>query len=57
VYAFEFRQLACDISWDEAMLMNQFPFGFRENVKDLLLTMPDPTTLSQAIMQAICCDN
>jgi hypothetical protein len=37
--------------------MNQFQFGLRGDVKDLLLTMFDPTTLSQAIAQAVCCDN
>jgi hypothetical protein len=37
--------------------MNQFLFGFCEDMKDLLLTMHDPTTLSQVIVQAMHCDN
>jgi hypothetical protein len=57
MYAYEFMQLTCDISWDEATFMNQFSFGFRGDVKDLLLTMLNPMTLSQAIMQVVRCDN
>jgi hypothetical protein len=37
--------------------MSQFQFGFRGDVKDLLLTVHDPTTLSQVIVQIVCCDN
>jgi hypothetical protein len=57
MYAFEFRLLACDISWDEVTLMSQFQFGLRSDMKDLLLTMLNPTTLSQTIAQDICYDN
>ncbi len=39
VYALDFKQLACDISWDEIALMNQFQYGLHNDVKDLLLTM------------------
>jgi hypothetical protein len=46
VYAFEFKQLAYDISWDEDVFMSQFQFRLHSNMKDLLLTMSDPTTLS-----------
>jgi hypothetical protein len=56
MYTFEFMQLACEISWDEATFMSQFQFGLHGDVKDLLLTMFDPTTLSQVIAQAMCCD-
>ncbi len=50
--------LACDISWDEMALISQFRFGLlHSDVKVLLLTSPDPTTLNQAITQAIWCDN
>jgi hypothetical protein len=45
VYTYEFKQLAYDISWDEAAFMRQFQFGLRNNMKDLLLTISDPTTL------------
>jgi hypothetical protein len=37
--------------------MSQFQFGLRGDVKDLMLTMLNPTTLSQAIAQVVCCDN
>jgi len=39
MYALDFKQLAYDISWDEIALMNQFQYGLRNNVKDLLLNM------------------
>jgi len=57
VYASDFRQLACDINWDEEALMSQFHWGLKDDVKDLLLTLPDPQTLSEAISQAVRCDN
>jgi hypothetical protein len=57
MYVFEFMYLACDISWDEAMFVNQFQFKLRGDVKDFMLTMHDPTTLSQVIMQIVCYDN
>ena len=42
--------LACDIPWDEEALMEQFRFGVRNNVKDLLLTFPEePKSLTEAI--------
>jgi hypothetical protein len=49
--------LACDINWDEEALMSQFHWGLRDDVKDLLLSMPDPQTLNEAISQAVKCDN
>ncbi len=57
MYALKFKQLACDISWDEAALISQFQFGLHSDVKDMLLTILDLTTLNQAIAQAIQCDN
>ncbi|RKP33364.1 hypothetical protein BJ085DRAFT_23093, partial [Dimargaris cristalligena] len=56
-YASEFRQLACDVPWGDAALNDQFRFGLRGDVKDLLLTMSDPATLPEAITQAVRCDN
>jgi hypothetical protein len=47
VYIFEFKQLTCDILGDKVVLMNQFQFGLRGNVKDLMLTISNPMTLSQ----------
>lgn len=56
-YASEFRLLACDVSWGEAALIDQFRHGLQDAVKDLLLTMEDPGTLNDAITQAVRCDN
>lgn len=57
VYAAEFRQLACDVDWDDKALISAFRWGLRDDVKDLLLNLTDPTTLSEAITQAVRCDN
>lgn len=57
VYASDFRQLASDINWGEEALMSQFYWGLRDDVKDLLLSLPDPRTLDEAISQAAKCDN
>ena len=56
-YGSEFRQLACDINWDELALISQFYSNLQDGVKDLLLTLPDPSTLDEAINQAVKCDN
>ena len=53
VYASEFRQLACDVNWDDQALVDNFQRGFRSNVKNLLLNFPEPTSLSQPISQAV----
>lgn len=57
IYASDFRQLACDIEWGEPTLVSQFYHGLRDEVKDLLLSLPDPTTVNEAISQAVKCDN
>ncbi len=44
-----FRRLICNISWDEVALLNQFQYGLCNDVKDLLLTMRETSTLSQTI--------
>ena len=57
VYASEFRQLACDVQWDNQALCDHFRRGLRSDVKNLLLNFPEPTSMSQAITQAVSCDN
>ena len=57
IYASDFRQLASDINWGEEALVSQFYWGLRDDVKDLLLSLPDPQTLNEAISQAVKCDN
>jgi hypothetical protein len=57
-YAADFRLLAADIPWDDQALMEQFRFGLRNDVKDLLLTFPEePKSLTEAISRAVRCDN
>jgi hypothetical protein len=57
VYASEFRQLACDVNWGEAALIDQFCYGLCDDVQNLLLTFTDPSSFSEAITQVIRCDN
>jgi len=57
VYTSEFRQLACDVNWGEAALIDHFRYRFRDDVQNLLLTLADPSSFSEAITQAIWCDN
>jgi hypothetical protein len=38
-------------------LIDQFRYGLRDDVQDLLLTLVDPPSFSEAITQAIRCDN
>ena len=57
VYASEFRQLACDVQWDGQALCDHFRRGLRSEIKNLLVNFPEPTSLSQAITQAVSCDN
>jgi hypothetical protein len=57
VYASEFRQLACDDNWGKAALIDPFGYGLRDDVQDFLLTFANPSSFSEAITQAIRCDN
>ena len=56
-YASEFRQIAGDLEWGEVALVDQFRAGFRGDVKDLLLTMKDPTSSNDAVTKAVRGDN
>jgi hypothetical protein len=38
-------------------LIDQFRCGLSDDVQDLLLTLADPSSFSEAITQAIRCDN
>jgi hypothetical protein len=57
IYASEFRQLAYDVNWGEAALIDQFRCGLRDDVQDLLLTLANLSSFSEIITQAIRCDN
>jgi hypothetical protein len=37
--------------------MSQFHWGLQDNAKDLLLSMPNPQTLNEAISQVVKCGN
>ncbi|CAG8529141.1 13676_t:CDS:2, partial [Racocetra persica] len=52
-YASEFRQIASDLDWSEAALVNQFRTRLQDDVKDLLLIIEDPTLLNDAISKAV----
>ena len=56
-YVAEFQQIACDLDWNDTALITMFRWGLRDDIKTLLLNLPKPTTLSEAITQAIDCDN
>ncbi|KAH6559262.1 hypothetical protein KP509_1Z017200 [Ceratopteris richardii] len=56
-YASEFRQLICDLTWHEDYFISQFRWDLRDDMKDLLLRIPEVKTLNDYIMQAIQCDN
>ena len=56
-YTAEFRMLASDLDWGENALIDQFRRGLNDNVKDLLITLPLPSTLTDIISSAVKCDN
>jgi hypothetical protein len=56
-YVAEFQQLACDLDWNDTALITMFRWGLRNDIKTLLLNLPKPTTLLEAITQAIEYDN
>ncbi|CAG8597014.1 16983_t:CDS:2, partial [Dentiscutata heterogama] len=49
----EFEATFNDLDWYEAALIDQFQSGLHNNVKDLLLTVKDPTSLNDAISKAV----
>jgi hypothetical protein len=49
VYASEFRQLAYDVNWGEATLIDQFHCGLLDDVQNLSLTLTDPSSFNEAI--------
>ena len=57
IYAAEFQQLTCDLDWNDKAYMTRFRYGLRDDVKNLLITMPKVDTLEELISQAIVCDN
>ncbi len=57
MYALEFKQLACDISWNEITFMNQFQFGLCNDMKDLLFNMLNLSILNKTITQVVQSDN
>jgi hypothetical protein len=45
--------LACDVDWDDNILINAFWWGLQDDVKDLLMNLHDPLTLVEAITQVM----
>jgi len=56
-YSADFRQLSCDVSWNDDALMARFRMGLKDDVKDLMLAMPPAITLNHMMEQAVQCDN
>jgi hypothetical protein len=50
-YVAEFQQLACDLDWNDTALITMFRWGLRDDIKTLLLNLPKPTTLSEALLK------
>ena len=57
IYAAEFQQLTCDLNWIDKTYMTRFQYGLRDDVRNLLITMPKVDTLEGLIPQAISCHN
>ena len=55
IYIADFRQLACDVDWDDNALISAFRWGLMYDVKDLRFNLPNP--LTKAITQVVRCDN
>jgi hypothetical protein len=48
---------ASDLTWNDPALMEQFRCGLSDDIKDMLLNFPTPTTLDEIIKSAIDYDN
>ncbi|KMS94497.1 hypothetical protein BVRB_020820, partial [Beta vulgaris subsp. vulgaris] len=55
-YTTEFQLLLADAGWDNTAAMHIFKTGLNSDVRDLLLSLPEPTNLSTLVTQAIDCD-
>jgi hypothetical protein len=53
IYAADFYQLTCDIDWNDNALISAFRWGLQDDVKDLLLKLLDPLTLTKIITQLV----
>jgi hypothetical protein len=45
IYAIEFQQFICNLEWNDKAFINRLRYGLKDNVKDLLITMPKVETL------------
>jgi hypothetical protein len=57
IYTAKFQQVTCDLEWNDKAFINHFRYGLKDDVKDLLITMPKVETLQEFITQAITCNN
>jgi len=53
MHASNFKQLACDINWDEEALMSWFHWNLQDEVFHLLLSTSNPQIHGEAINRAI----
>ena len=49
IYAAEIQQLTCDLDWNDKAYMTRFRYRLRDDVKNLLITMPKVDTLEELI--------
>jgi hypothetical protein len=56
-YVSEFRHYASNLTWNDLTLMEQFRRGLSDDIKDMVLNFPRPTTLDEIIKSTIDCDN
>ena len=49
IYAVEFQQLIYNLEWNNKAFINRFRYGLKDDVKDLLITMPKVETLQEFI--------
>ena len=57
VYSSRFRSIAADLDFNEAALVSRFYSGLSFEIKKMMLSYPDPSTLSSMVELAIKCDN
>jgi hypothetical protein len=45
IYTTKFKQLTCDLEWNDKAFINRLRYGLKDDVKDQLITMPKVETL------------
>jgi transposase InsO family protein len=55
-YIAKFRSVACDLDWGDSALLAHFVHGLNAEVRRLMLSAAEPTTLDEAVQLAARCD-